>query len=120
MIKQVLKQLIIVIIMIRPTCTIFAVPPWAPEVAVPSAQSNRGFSLSLLPVLPQGRPVHSWWLTLLCGIDFRWHSDCCLGFTLTRSTLVSKLFYFAMQGSGAFLSSSLEDALDKCRDRERF
>src|SRR6218665_120088 len=45
--------------LLRPTSEIFAVPPRAPEVAVHSAHWNRGYSLFLLLVLPQPRPVHS-------------------------------------------------------------
>src|SRR6218665_2190044 len=72
-------------------------------------------SCSLLPVglLPQGRPVHSRWLALSCGLDFRWRSDCFPGFTLTHSTLARKLFFLSVQGSGALLSSYLEEALYK-------
>ena len=44
--------------------------------------------LSFLHILPQGKPVHSRWLAVLCGIDFRWHSDCSSGSILTHSTLV--------------------------------
>ena len=90
-----------------------AAPPWAPEVAVPSAQCNRGFSLSLLPILPQGRPVNSRWLALLCRMDFPWRSDCSPGFTQTHYILASKPFSVAVQGSEALLSSSLEEALYK-------
>ena len=61
-----------------PTCKIFSVLPWAPEATVPSALWN-GSSLSLLPVLPQCKPVHSRWLAPLCGIWLklllRVHSD---------------------------------------------
>ena len=46
-----------------------------------------GSPLSLLPVLPLSRSVHSWWLALPCGMDFHWHSDCSPGFFLTHSTL---------------------------------
>src|SRR6218665_2432225 len=42
-------------VFIRPNSEIFAVPPRAPEVAVPFAQWNGGYSLTLLPVLPMGR-----------------------------------------------------------------
>ena len=56
---------------------------------------------------------HTRWLALPRGIDLRWHSDCSPWFTLTHSTLASKLFSLAIQGSGALLSSSLEDALYK-------
>ena len=38
---------------------------------------------------------------------------CSPGFILTHSTLVSKLFLLAVQGSGAILSSNLEGALYK-------
>ena len=48
---------------------------------------ERKSSLSLLPILPQGRPVHSRWLALPCGMDFHWHCDCSPRFTLMHSTL---------------------------------
>src|SRR6218665_1773412 len=44
-------------VLLRPTSEIFAVPPRAPEVAVHSAHCNRGYSLFLLLVPPQPRPV---------------------------------------------------------------
>src|SRR6218665_1595513 len=53
------------------------------EVAVPSTLWNRVSSLSVLPVISQGRQVHSRWLALLCGMDFRWRGDCSSGFILT-------------------------------------
>src|SRR6218665_2674907 len=59
------------------------------------------------------RPVHSRWLVPLCGMGFRCRKDCFPGFFLTHSTLVSKLFFLAVQGSGALLSSNLEGALYK-------
>src|SRR6218665_1795773 len=37
---------------------LFGVPPRAPEVAVHSTHRNRGYSLFLLLVPPQPRPVH--------------------------------------------------------------
>jgi len=50
-----------------------------------------GSSLSLflhnLPVLPQGRPVHSWWMALPYGMDFHWRSVCFPGFIPAYSTL---------------------------------
>src|SRR6218665_466643 len=46
-----------------------------------------------------------------CGMDFRWRSDCSPGFTLMHSTIASKLFFIAVQGSGVLLSSSVEEAL---------
>src|SRR6218665_2722791 len=46
-------------VLLQPTSEIFAVPPRAPEVAVHSAHRNRGYSLFLLLVPPQPRPVHS-------------------------------------------------------------
>src|SRR6218665_2748629 len=57
-------------VLLRPTSEIFAVPPRAPEVAVHSAHRNRGYSLFLLLVHPQPRPVHSRWLAPLCGMGF--------------------------------------------------
>src|SRR6218665_1776590 len=67
----------------------------------------------LLLVLPQPRPMHSRWLAPLCGMGFLWRNDCSPGFFLTHSTPASKLFFLAVQGSGALLSSNLEEALYK-------
>src|SRR6218665_3512847 len=100
-------------VLLRPTSEIFAVPPRAPEDAVHSDHPSRGCSLFLLLVHPQPRPVHSRWLVHLCGMGFRCRKDCSPGFFLTHSTLVSKLFFLAVQGSGALLSSNLEGALYK-------
>src|SRR6218665_2251087 len=58
-------------VLLRPTSEIFAIPPRAPEVAVHSDHPNRGYSLFLLLVHPQPRPVHSRWLVPLCGMGFR-------------------------------------------------
>jgi len=74
---------------------------------------ERGYSLFLLPVRPQPRPVPIRWLVPLCGMDFLWHSDNSPGFFPTHSTLASKLFFLALLGSGAFLSSNVEEALYK-------
>src|SRR6218665_34912 len=95
-------------VLLWPTSKIFAVPPWAPEVAVHSAHWNRGCSLFLLLAPPQPRPVHSRWLAPLCGMTFLWRNDCSPGFFLTHFTLASKLFFLAVQGSGALLSSNLK------------
>src|SRR6218665_1558278 len=100
-------------VLLRPTSEIFAIPPRAPEVAVHSDHRNRGYPLFLLLVHPQPRPVHSRWLIPLCGMGFRCRKDCFPGFFLTHSTLASKLFFLAVQGSGALLSSNLEGALYK-------
>src|SRR6218665_2326959 len=100
-------------VLLRPTSEIFAIPPRAPEDAVRSDHPNRGYSLFLLLVQPQPRPVHSRWLVTLCGMGFRCRKDCSPGFFLTHSTLVSKLFFLDVQGSGALLSSNLEGALYK-------
>src|SRR6218665_654870 len=88
-------------------------PTRAPEVAVHSAHRNRGSSLFLLLVPPQPRPVHSRWLAPLCGMGFLCRKDCSPIFFLTHFTLASKLFFLAVQGSGALLSSNLEGALYK-------
>src|SRR6218665_1224960 len=72
--------------LLRPTSEIFAIPPWAPEVAVPSDQWNGKFSLSHLPVLQLARLTHSRWLAPPFGMGFHWHCDGSLGFTLTHST----------------------------------
>src|SRR6218665_1810864 len=93
-----------------PTSEIFAVPPWAPEVAVHSAHWNRGYSLFLLLLPPQPRLMHSLWLAPLCGMGILWHKNCSPGFFLTHFNLASKLLFLAVQGSGALLSSNLEEA----------
>src|SRR6218665_2161975 len=49
-------------VLLRPTSEIFAVQSRAPEVAVHSAHRNRGYSLFLLLIPPQPRPVHYRWL----------------------------------------------------------
>src|SRR6218665_2908944 len=98
-------------VLLRPTSEIFVVPPQVPEVAVHSAHRNSGYSLFLLLVHPQPRPVHSRLLAPLCGMGFLCRNDCSRGFFLTHSTLASKLFFLAVQGSGALLSSNLEGAL---------
>src|SRR6218665_926344 len=54
---------------------IFAIPPRPPEVAVRSDHRNRGYSLFLLLVHPQPRPVHCRWLVPLCGMGFRCRKD---------------------------------------------
>jgi len=100
-------------VLIRPTSEIFPVPPWAPEVTVHCAHWNRGYFLFLLLVPPQPRPVHSEWLAPLCGMGFLWRKDCSPGFFLTHFTLAPKLFFVAVQGSGALLSSNLEETLYK-------
>src|SRR6218665_2700633 len=95
-------------VLLRLTSEIFAVPLRAPEVAVHSAHRNRGYSLFLLLVPPQPRPVHS-----LCGMGFLCRKDYSPGFFLTHFTLASKFFSLAVQGSGALVSSNLEGALYK-------
>src|SRR6218665_3807459 len=57
--------------------------------------------LFLLLVPPQPRPVHSRWLAPLCGMVFLCHNYCSQGFFLTHSILTSKLFFLAVQASGA-------------------
>src|SRR6218665_1248696 len=99
-------------VLLRPTSEIFAVPLRAPEVAVHSAHRNRGYSLFLLLVPPQPRPVHSR-LAPLCGMGFLCRKDCSPRIFLTHFSLASKLFSLAVQGSGALLSSNLEGALYK-------
>src|SRR6218665_1509337 len=44
---------------------------------------------------------------------FIYRNDCSPGFFLAHSTLVSKLFFLAVQGSGALLISNLEGVLYK-------
>src|SRR6218665_1551198 len=100
-------------VLLRPTSEIFAVLPRAPEVAVHFTHWNRGYSLFLLLLPPQPRSVHSWWLAPLCGMGFLCRNDCSPGFFLTHSAEASKLFFLAVQGSGALLSSNLEGALYK-------
>src|SRR6218665_3372319 len=101
-------------VLLGPTSEIFAVPLRAPEVAVHSAHWNRGYSLFLLLIPLQPRPVHSRWLAALTAWNgLLWRNDCSPGFFLTHSTLASKLFSLAVQGLGALLSSNLEEALYK-------
>src|SRR6218665_3312709 len=95
-------------VLLRPTSEIFALPHRALEVTVHSDHRNRSYSLFLLLVPPQPRPVHSRWLAPLCGMGFLCRKDCSPGFFLTHFTLASKLFSLAVQGSGALLSSNLE------------
>src|SRR6218665_1295502 len=92
-------------VLLRPTSEIFAVPLQAPEVAVHFAHWNKG---CLLLVPPQPRPLHSRWLAPLCGMGFLWRNDCSQGFFLTDSIIASKLFFLAVQGSGALLSSNMK------------
>src|SRR6218665_3313736 len=49
----------------------------------------------------------------VCGMGFLCRNDCSPGFFLIHSTLASKLFFLAVQGSGALLSSNREGALYK-------
>src|SRR6218665_3407613 len=91
-------------VLLRPTSEIFAIPPRAPEVAVHSDHRNRGYSLFLLLVHPQPRPVHSRWLVPLCGMGFRCRKDCFPGFFLTHSiysSLKTLLFSRARVGSAS-------------------
>src|SRR6218665_1402410 len=52
-----------------------------------SIKRGGGYSLFLFPIFPKARPVHSWWLDLLCGMGFHWHSDCSSGVIQVLSTL---------------------------------
>src|SRR6218665_1906557 len=88
-------------VLLRPTSKIFAVPPRAPEVAVHSAHRNRGYSLFLLLVPPQPRPVHSRWLAPLCGMGFLCRKDCSPGLFLTHFILASKLVLFSRAKVGS-------------------
>jgi len=63
------------------TCQIIAVPPWSPEVAVPSALWNEGLFVPFART-STSRPLHCRWFALLCGLNFRWRSDCSPWFTL--------------------------------------
>src|SRR6218665_1109218 len=78
-----------------------------------SYNRKRGYSLFLLLVPPQPRPLHSRWLAPLFEMGFLCRKDCFPGFFLAHSTLASKLFSLAVQGSGALLISNLEGALYK-------
>ena len=80
-------------VLLRPTSEILAVPPRAPQVAVNFAHWNMGYSLFLLLVPQQPRPLHSRWLAPLCGMAFLWRNDCSPGMFLTHFTLASKLFF---------------------------
>src|SRR6218665_1203360 len=54
-----------------------------------------------------------WTLLPLFGMGFHWQCDCSPVFTLTHSTSPLKLLFLAVLGSGALLSSNLEEALHK-------
>src|SRR6218665_1188378 len=77
-------------VLLRPTSEIFALPLRAPEVAAYSAHRNRGYSLFLLLVPPQPRPVHSRWLTTVGGW---WFSGTALSWI--KSYLTSRSFNVA-------------------------
>jgi len=74
--------------------------PGKKQSAWHSQSEDAGFCISICI-------THSRWLALSCGMDFCWHSDCSPGFILTRSTLAWKLFFLAVHGSEALLSSYL-------------
>ena len=99
-------------VLLRPTSEIFAVPPRAPEIAVHSAHRNRGYSLFLLLVHLQPRPVHSRWLAPLYGMGFLCRKRL-LPMILSHtfySSLKTLLYSRARIGSA---SSNLEGALYK-------
>src|SRR6218665_3800328 len=80
-------------VLLRPTSEIFAVPPRAPEVVVHSAHWNRDYSLFILLVPPQPRPVHSRWLA-----PHVWN-----GLPLSQRLLpriLSDTFYFSLSKQG--------------------
>jgi len=55
---------------------IFAISPWAPEVAVPSDQWTTGGTLCpFCSYFNNARLVHSRCLVPLFGMDFQWHCD---------------------------------------------
>src|SRR6218665_2510690 len=56
---------------------------------------------------------HSSFSSLSSFLSILVPQDCSPGFFLTHSTLASKLFLLAVQGSGALLNSNLEEALYK-------
>src|SRR6218665_2414295 len=70
--------------LLRPICNVFAVPPWVPEVAVPSALWNEG------PHCPFCSYFHKADPCIIDGWPYRveWTSvgDCSSGFILTHST----------------------------------
>src|SRR6218665_3875902 len=78
-------------LLLRPTSEIFAVPPRAPEVAVHFAHWNRGYSLFLLLVPPQPRPVHSRWLAPV------WNGLPLVQRLLPR--ILSNTFYYSLKTS---------------------
>src|SRR6218665_543451 len=57
--------------------------------------------------------ILSGWPICVDCMGFFWRNDCSPGFFPTHSTLASKLFFLAVQGSGALLSSNFEEALCK-------
>src|SRR6218665_1412359 len=56
---------------------------WKPR----NLKSPKYFLISLRPVLPQLRSLHSRWLAPPCGMAFHWHSDCSPEFFPTHSTV---------------------------------
>src|SRR6218665_3873470 len=64
-------------LLLRSTCEIFACYPTSGTRGRSSRNSTeRGrYSVSMLLVIPQGRPLHYLWLAPLCGIGFNWHRD---------------------------------------------
>src|SRR6218665_180769 len=86
--------------LLRPTPKIFVIPPWAPEVAVPSDQWNGGLLfVSFARILQLARLVHYRWWTPLLALQLlpRVHSD---------TTLALKLLFLAVLELGALLSSN--------------
>ena len=99
-------------VLLRPTSrSLLSHPGHRRSQFTPLIGTEVTFFLLLVP--PQPRPMHSWWLVPLCGMGFLCRNDCSPGFLLTHSTLVSKLFFLTVQGSGSLLSSNLEGALYK-------
>src|SRR6218665_1235723 len=84
--------------LLGPTSKIFALTPWAPEVAVPSDQWNGVFFVPFAPTSTrQARAFSVIGPSVWNGLRLaHWHCDCSPGFTTTHSTLTLKLLLLAM------------------------
>src|SRR6218665_1830982 len=100
-------------VLLRPTSEIFASHPGHQRLQFTPIIGTGVTLCSFCSYIHNPGPCILGWLVPLCGMGFRCRKDCFPGFFLTHSTLVSKLFFLAVQGSGALLSSNLEGALYK-------
>src|SRR6218665_387827 len=89
-------------------------PPSAPTAEQLAASADAQLFKAIIPnpyhVLKRGEQVALWRVNTDSA---RCHFFLYFSLFLTHSTLVSKLFFLAAQGSGALLSSNLEGALYK-------